>query len=228
MTNPINPLSRRNLLRGAAVLSGAKVISACGGGDNTPAGPNPDILQLNALLVAEYGAVATYDAGIRILNAPSSGDPLAMYSLALSAIATQWQSQHSAHATALVAAIRAIGGTPANQASTPPFTAPPNFTNTVTNVLKLAANAEKGAAITYNNTVATLTSQTNRLLAANIEGDESQHFIVLYALLNGLATPGAALAAMGTANVVPRAFVAATGGGDMTTSLEGVADFTYT
>lgn len=225
MANPNDKLSRRALLRGAAAAVPAGVLAACGG-DNTPTGPNADITPLNALLVAEYTAIATYMAGINILNAPPAGDPLIAQSGALAAIATQWMAQHTAHSVALKNAVMAIGGTPALQAGIT-FTPPAGVTLSITNVLKIAANAEKGAAIAYNNTVATLSSAGNRFLAATIEGDETQHFVVLYSLLKGLAAPTTALASMGTSGIVPKTFVSTPTGGDMTTSLEGLANFTY-
>ena len=45
-----------------------------------------------------------------------------------------------------------------------------------------------------------------RFLAAAIEGDEAQHFIVLTALIAGLAAPGANLSSDTASDVVPQAF----------------------
>jgi hypothetical protein len=50
-----------------------------------------------------------------------------------------------------------------------------------------------------------------RLLASSIEGDESQHFIVLLALVLGLAAPGPKLGSASADDVVPEAFVTSAG-----------------
>ncbi len=217
-------LSRRSFFRGAAAATSVGVVSACGG-TNAPAGPDPDIIPLNAMLAAEYQAIAAYNAGLSILSAPPSGDPQAANALTLAAIATQWKTQHTAHAALLASTITGIGGTPVVQ-STVTFTPPTGFTPSVTNVLKLAANLEKGAAIAYATAVANLSTAGNRFVAGTIEGDETQHFIVLYALLNGVVSPGVALAAMGTANVVPRTFVTSPTS-DTSVGLDGLMAFTY-
>ncbi len=226
MANTNDKLSRRALLGGAAVASTGAVLSACGGTDS-PAGPNPDILPLNALLSAEYTAIKAYDAGIPILMMPPAGDALATQGLVVAAVAQRWQQQHRDHAAALVTAIQSIGGTPV-LASAITYAPPQGFTPGVANVMKLAANAEKGAAIAYTNTIKLLSSTGHRFLAGTIEGDETQHFIVLYTLLKQLAGPGAGIVT-GVSNIVPVSFVAAPTGSaaDHTNSLEGVADLAY-
>ena len=103
------------------------------------------------------------------------------------------------------------------------FTPPTGFTATVTNVLKLACNAEKNAAYSYNRTVAALSTTGRRFLAGNIQGDETQHFIVLYVILKGTAAPGANIGTM-VDQIVPATFVSTMG---TMTGLQTVADFTY-
>ena len=60
-------------------------------------------------------------------------------------------------------------------------------------------------------------------LAAAIGGVETQHFIVIYLLLKGVASPGPA-AAMMVSEICPRSVVAITG---ETTDLSTVPDFTF-
>lgn len=226
MSNLTNPLSRRTILRGAALVSASAAVTACGD-DPAPAGPNPDIEPLNALLRAEFSAIKAYEAGGMVLMdrlTTPMGDPNAGYAAPLLTIAANWKAQHQAHADAITARITAIGGTPIASASVT-FSAPNGFTQTVGSVLILACNAEKNAAVAYNNTVAMLSTTESRFLAGNIEGDETQHFMVLYGLIKGLVAPAVATLLSNINEVVPRAFVANSAGS--TSSLEALADFTY-
>jgi hypothetical protein len=190
------------------------------GGDTNSAADAPI---LNGLLADEYSAIATYAAAAPYLEKPSKGDPGAALAPVVLKIALHFSAQHTDHAAALVTAIKAVGGTPIS--NTAKFDAPAGFTLTVTNIMKLAANAERAAAIVYNTTVASLSAATNRFLAAAISGDEAQHFIVLYALLQGIAQPGTALSTTTAADVVPATFVASVGTGQ---GLEGIPDFSVT
>ena len=216
-------LSRRGLLGGFAATS-TVTLAACGD-DPVPSGPNPDITPLNALLSAEYEAIKAYEAGAGVLRMPPTGDPQAAQSAPLLVIAMNWQNHHRAHAVQLAAAITAIGGTPITEASVM-FTLPTGFTPSVSNVLRLACNKERVAAVTYNRTVKALKSTNSRFLAGTIEGDETQHFIVLYALLKGIVTADAAGLITNIAEVVPKPFVVQVG--TEMNSLQSVADFTFT
>ena len=216
-------LSRRALLGGVAVTGSALALEACGD-DAPPATTNPDIAPLNNLLAAEYGAIVAYNAGIPILEMPPVGDPLAANGPALSVIATAWRAQHREHAAQLVAAITAIGGTPVVE-STITFTAPMGFTASVRNVMVLACNAEKAAAIAYNQSVKTMSSASSRYIAGNIEGAETQHFVILYTLLKQVVAPNPTMLITMINEVAPKSFVASVGG--MTNGLSSIADFTY-
>jgi hypothetical protein len=217
-----NSLSRRALLGGMAVTGSALALEACGD-DAPPATANPDIGPLNALLAAEYNAIAAYGAGIPILMMPATGDPLAANGPALSVIATAWQAQHREHAAQLVSTINSIGGTPV--ADTMAFTAPMGFTPTVRNVMVLACNAEKGAALAYNQAVKNMNGTASRYLATNIEGAETQHFVILYTLLKQVVAPNATMLITMINEIAPKAFVASIGAG--TNGLSSIADFTY-
>lgn len=218
-----NSLSRRALLGGVAVTGSALALEACG--EDAPAvTPNPDIGPLNNLLAAEYGAIVAYNAGIPILEMPPVGDPLAANGPALSVIATAWRAQHREHAAQLVTAITAIGGTPVVESSIT-FTAPTGFTANVRNVMVLACNAEKAAAIAYNQSVKTMTSASSRYIAGNIEGAETQHFVILYTLLKQVVAPNPTMLITMINEIAPKSFVASVGG--MTNGLSSIADFTY-
>lgn len=217
-------LSRRALLGGFAVTGSAIALEACGE-DPGPAAPNPDIIPLNNLLAAEYGAIKAYEAGIPTLSNPPMGDPLAASGPVLSVIAMNWQNHHREHAAQLRTAITAIGGTPVAE-STVTFTAPTGFTPTVRNVMVLACNAERAAAVAYNAAVKNMNAASSRYLATNIEGTETQHFVILYTLLLQVVAPNTTALITMTGEIVPKSFVANVGG--MTNGLTAIADFTFT
>lgn len=229
-------IARRSILFSLAATSVASFAAACssssqgtasdsGAHDSaTDSGTPGDVALLNGLLADEYAALAAYGAAAPYLGKPDKTDPLAALAPVVLQIALHFASQHQDHATVLVTAIKTFKGTPVSSSSVK-FTAPSGFSLTVTNIMKLAANAERAAAIVYNQTVAKLSVQTNRYLAAAISGDEAQHFIVLDALLQGVATPGSDLSTTTAAEVVPVSFLASQGVGK---SLSDIADFDVT
>lgn len=213
-------LSRRSILGGLAATSAA--LAGCG--DDAPLGPDADVMPLNALLSAEYEAIKAYEAGRTIvMNAPST-DPQSRFKDVLVAVIERWKAQHESHAMQLAALVTALRGTPVARPATA-FAPPTGFVANITNVLILAANAERGAAVTYNTTINTLKRGDTRALAASIEGDETQHFVVLNALLNRAVEPGTAIVTGGVNDIVPQAFVLRVGAG--MNSLQDVADFTF-
>ena len=218
-----NKLSRRGFLGGAAVASTSAALAACGG-DDAPTGPNPDIVVLNGLLSSKWLTIKAYAAGLPTFQMPMTGDPLAANGPVLFVIAQRWQQQHQVHAAALQAAIRAVGGTPVDENSVT-FTPPTGFTASVRNVMVLACNAEKALARDYNRGVKGLTSATNRFLVANILGDDTQHFVVLYTLLQQVVSANPSGIITGTMDVVPQPFVVNYNG--MQNGLEAVAALAY-
>jgi hypothetical protein len=157
--------------------------------DPTP-DPAADVVVLNALLNAEYDAIATYTAGAGILtnDANKAGSEVAVL------VATHFLAQHQQHRDALKGLITKLGGTPAEDNPTP--TLPASFTAiaepTTVDVLKLAADKVVGS----------LSTQTAAGLAASIGGVETQHFVVLYLLALGLVAPGAIIKTSAEANLV--------------------------
>ncbi|MGC4093156.1 MAG: ferritin-like domain-containing protein [Polyangiaceae bacterium] len=185
-----------------------------GGAGGTGAGTDADIEPLNALLTAEYNAITAYTAGAGLINAAPTSDPLSALADVIVEIAVSIQSQHKLHAAALVDAIEGLGGTPVKEATVAAAFAPPSALTknpSIGNVLKFAASAERGAAVAYNQVLSGLEDAQLRFLAATIEGDETQHFIVLAALVLGLAAPGASLDLTSASTVFPAAFVASVG-----------------
>jgi rubrerythrin len=231
-----NSISRRTILgaAGAGVLA-----AAC---SDEPSAQRPDagsndrdggadttaeVNLLNALIAAEGQAIDAYTQGAAVIAGATAADPLFALKDALGAIAGHFQQQHRDHGVLLANAVRALGATPADiEAQT--FTLPAGFQPKIVNVLSLAANAEKAATIAYNGAVETLKMSPHRFVAATIQGDESQHYVVLYSILRGLVNPGPALNVQTATDVVPAAFVAAVTGVPSATSLADVPDFDLT
>lgn len=211
-------LSRRSFLGTAAASS---LLVACG--EDPPAGPSADVMHLNPLLTAEYEAIKAYEQGLMILNSPPMGDPLTVLARDLARIATRWQSQHRDHATALAATISANRGTPVAESSVM-FSLPTPFPLSITNVLKLAFNKERQAAIAYNDAVKAMSGPGNRFLAGSIEGDETQHLIILRSILLGVANAGATIV---TEDMVPKSFVSTVSAGTNPQGLQTLLDLPY-
>jgi len=215
--------ARRQLLgssaAGAAALVFGLAAVACGSDDSPmPAGAagmlDADIEPLNALLAAEYNAITAYTAGAGLIADAKAADPLYALREVVTDVAVAIQAQHKLHAAALVDAIIELDGTPLKEADVAAKFAPPAAlidNPTISNVLKFAAAAERGAAVAYNQVLAGLEDSKLRFLASAIEGDESQHFIVLAALVLGLAAPGPNLSTTTAGEVVPEAFVSTIG-----------------
>ncbi|MEJ7731928.1 MAG: ferritin-like domain-containing protein [Polyangiaceae bacterium] len=196
--------------QGGAGAGGAGGAGQGGAGGGTDA----DITPLNALLNAEYLAVTAYTAGAGLIAAATDTDPLKGLADVITAVAVDFQSQHKLHAEALAEQIIALGGTPLVEADVAATFEPPQAlldAPTISNVLKYAAGAERNAAVAYNQVIGSLEAAQLRFLASAIEGDETQHFIVLAALVLGLAGPGPELNTTTAADVVPQAFVAKVG-----------------
>lgn len=207
------------------VDSGVPMMTVDSGTPGADAGPAPDrdIAQLNALLAAEYNAIAAYSAGAGLIMAAPTTDPLYALRTVIVEVAVSFQAHHRLHASALVNSIVSLSGTPVTDKSiADAFKAPPALVAnpSIMNVLKFATTAERNAAVAYNQVLAGLEDAKFRYLASSIEGDESQHFIVLAALVLGLATPTAKLNAMTAKTVVPKAYVRSIGTGDGQDGLE--------
>ncbi len=193
----------------AAVLAGAAALAVSAVGGEAHAQSAADVAILNTLLRAEIEAQRAYEAATSTLMMPDSMDPDRAAGPAAAAIAGHFRSQHVEHAMRLRAMIMSAQGTPVD-ATTILFTPPMGFRLTVKNILRLACNKERAAAIAYVDAIKRLSSQSAAELAAAIGGVETQHFVVLYLLLRGVVTPGMMIAAA-VSDVSPRAFVAIEG-----------------
>jgi rubrerythrin len=221
---PHNGLSRRQMMARAAATAAslglAMSVTAAARKAHAKVDPEPDPAKdnetLNALLAAEYDAVATYTAGAGIVAADAE-TPQAVRDL-VTDVALHFQDQHKQHAAALAKLITDNGGTPA--ADSGRASIPGSFPQsaTTTDVIKLGADKEKQAAFTYASVMQSISTQAAAKLVAAIGAVETQHFVVLYLLAEGLIVPTEATAA-NVALVVPAAFVLDVGGAG-TQSLE--------
>jgi rubrerythrin len=221
----IRDINRRQLLVRAAAtaasLSLAVSITAASRKAQAKVQPTPnpedDNEILNVLLNAEYDAIATYTAGAGIIdNDTDTPEPTRAL---VTDVALHFQDQHKAHAAALKKLIEDNDGTPVDDPEAP--TLPDSFpaaTATTTDVLKLAADKEKQAAVAYATVMKSISTQTAAKLVAAIGAVETQHFVVLYLLVEGLIEANENTAASPTL-VVPAAFVLDVGANG-TTNLE--------
>jgi rubrerythrin len=211
-------ISRRELLvRSAATAAALGVsisINAVSRKARAQADPEPDAAKdnevLNALLNAEYDAVATYTAGAGIIAADSA-TPQGTRDV-VTGVAVHFRDQHAQHAAALKKLIEANDGEAVADSGMAQL--PSSFdaaAATTTDVIKLAADKEKQAAYTYAQVMQQISTQAAAKLVASIGAVETQHFVVLYLLAEGLIE---ATAKTGTdpGLVVPAAFVLDVGG----------------
>ena len=204
--------SRRDALQGALAFAasiGAMVATTVASPSTAQAQTAGEVNALLTLQRAEYEAIQAYRTAEGLLAAPAMGDPMASSAPTVAAVAAHFRGQHEAHAAELGRLITAAGGTPAPSTMIY-FTPPAGFNGTVGNLIRLACNKEKAAAVAYAEALKTLTSSQSSGLAAAIGGVETQHFIVLYLLAKGVIAPGPAAGTM-LASLVPTAFVTTQG-----------------
>ncbi|MGQ0506782.1 MAG: ferritin-like domain-containing protein [Myxococcaceae bacterium] len=145
---------------------------------------------LKALLTAERNAIKTYEAGKGVLDAASVSDGLYAFKGLITAIALHFRQQHLDHAAKIVEYITAQGG--ADDVGAGVAQIPSNFVGNIKNVVDLATNAEKAAAIAYTNVQKQLTVPDNSVLASAIGAVETQHFVVLQLVARGFVVPPSA------------------------------------
>ncbi|MBM3601950.1 MAG: ferritin-like domain-containing protein [Alphaproteobacteria bacterium] len=160
---------RRTLLGGAGglTLSAAAVMLLAGcarGADQAQ-----DVEILNTALALEYEAIAAYQLGAEsgLLQKPVLD------------VAVAFQGDHSSHAELLSSTVRKMGGRPVEPK---PISAYPFRTDrlkTQADVLRFAAELEKGAASAYLGAVPVFTNKDLSKAAASILGAETMHWAIL-------------------------------------------------
>lgn len=189
MTEQIYPafslsLSRRGLVRAAgtatlsataiALLAGCESMAMAEGGAKSS-----DLDILNGALAAENQAMAAYQLALdsRLL-APG-----------YRSVAQAFQADHGEHAKALRDTIGKLGGTPAPAKTAYDF--PVNDLKTQTDVLRFAADLERGAVAAYLAAVPAFQNRDIAKAAASILGAEAQHLAVLRTALGENPVPSA-------------------------------------
>ena len=189
MTEQIYPafstsLTRRGLVRAAgtatlsataiALLAGCESMAMAEGGAKSS-----DFDILNGALAAENQAMAAYQLALdsRLL-APG-----------FRSVAQAFQADHGEHAKALRDTIGKLGGTPAPAKTAYDF--PVNDLKSQTDVLRFAAELERGAVAAYLAAVPAFQNRDIAKAAASILGAEAQHLAVLRAALGENPVPSA-------------------------------------
>jgi rubrerythrin len=164
--------NRRLFLGSAARLSGAAVALLAGrealaAEESRGATEANDANILNAALAAEHEAVAAYQVAAEsgLLDKP------------VLALAMQFQGHHREHADVLAKTVTKLGGKPAAVRARYAF--PTEKLKTQADVLRFAAQLEKGAVSAYLNAVPVFGNRDLAKAAASILGDEAMHWAVL-------------------------------------------------
>jgi rubrerythrin len=139
-----------------------------------------DVDILNSALGLEYEAIAAYQLGAEsgLLQKPVLD------------VAVAFQGDHTSHAELLSNTIRKLGGQPV---SPKPISAYPFRTDrlrTQADVLRFAAELEKGAASAYLGAVPAFANKDLAKAAASILGAEAMHWAVLRNALGESPVPG--------------------------------------
>ena len=158
---------------GKATLSAGAILMLAGAGSTlAPRGARAatkedDIRILNTALGAEHEAVAAYTVGAKsgLLRKPTL------------ALAVQFQDHHKAHVDALAKAVRQLGGAPADAKAKYEF--PVAGLKKEADVLRFAAQLEKGAVSAYLGAVPLFLDRNLSKAAASILGDEAMHWAIL-------------------------------------------------
>lgn len=215
-------VSRREALTGgAAAIAGVGAALAVSAVTRDALADNAsDAVALNAVRTKAYEIIAVYDAAIGFLTGMADG-------ATVGALLTHFRGQHRAEADRLGAQVTALGGTPVTEGSVNAPANPAGFTRSVNNYLKYAANLEKSAAVANVARLNAIGSKDAAELVAAVVGTQSQHFIVLYLLVKGIAQPGPMAASM-LSEIVPRAFVTAEASPEArSASLTSLADLPF-
>ena len=168
-----NDLSRRAFLGSSGLLLSASAVALLAGCD-TLAGmqkgsksESSDVAVLNSALGAEYEGIAAYQVGAEsgLLEPP------------ILKVALQFQGHHKQHADVLVKTISQLGGTPISAKDK--YTFPTDKLKTQADVLRFAAQLEKGAVSAYLGAVPAFNNRDLAKAAASILGDEAMHWAVL-------------------------------------------------
>jgi rubrerythrin len=179
---PSQTVGRRSFFAaaGKATLSAGAVLLLAGcAGDKAAmaADPGNDVNILNSALGAEQEAIAAYQVGAE------SG----LLSKPVLDLAVQFQGHHKEHAEVLAKTVRDLGGTPHEAMAMYDF--PTDQLKSEADVLRFAAELEKGAVSAYLGAVPLFAERELAKAAASILGDEAMHWAVLRSALGENPVP---------------------------------------
>ena len=183
---PLKP-GRRSFLTdaGGATLSAGAIMLLAGGSlsglprEARAGSAKQDASILNSALGAEQEAVAAYQVGAE------SG----LLEKSVLDLAVQFQGHHKAHADLLAATVEKLGGKPVSAKARYDF--PLDKLKSQADVLRFAAQLEKGAVSAYLGAVPILDNRELAKAAASILGDEAMHWAVLRFALGENPVPDA-------------------------------------
>lgn len=143
-----------------------------------------DVAILNVALALEHEAIEAYQIGAE------SG----LITAAVLPTAVLFQSHHKAHRDALIGAIQTLGGTPAAAKTRAEYVTALNVATlkSQTDVLRLAAKLERGAANAYLGVIPSFQDRALAQVSARLAADETMHWTALSSAL-GDALPTNAL-----------------------------------
>jgi rubrerythrin len=170
---------------GRATLSAGAIALLAGSGASIlprqarAATKEDDLRILNTAIAAEHEAIAAYTVGAKsgLLRKPTL------------ALAVQFQDHHKAHVDALAKSVRELGGAPAQAKAAYEF--PVAKLKKEADVLRFAAQLEKGAVSAYLGAVPLFLDRNLAKAAASILGDEAMHWAVLRHTLGENPVPAA-------------------------------------
>ncbi len=191
MTTLNLPESRRTALRfgvlslGAmAALTAEPAMAAAARGSRGSAARAGDVDILNVALGLEHEAIEAYQIGAEtgLLSKPVLD------------LAVEFQTHHKMHRDALVSTITRLGGRSVAAKSRADYVAGLEIAkiSTATDILRLAARLEKGAANAYLGVIPAFSDRALAQISGRLAADETMHWTALSSAL-GDALPRAAL-----------------------------------
>ena len=185
--DPGLPASRRSFLAtGSGLLLSGTAIALLSGREalakTASKGTEDDVRILNTALAAELEAIAAYQVGAEsgLLQKPVLN------------LAVTFQAHHKAHAGVLASTVEKLGGKPVAAKSKYDF--PTASLKSQEDVLRFAANLEKGAVSAYLGAVPLFANRDLSKAAASILGDEAMHWAVLRQAVGDDPVPAAFVA----------------------------------
>lgn len=196
MTDILTPsftLARRRLFTtGTGLALSATAIALLSGNDalaasleqTADANATSDIDILNTALGAEQEAIAAYQVGAEshLLKKPALD------------LAVTFQGHHKAHADLLASTIKKLGGTPVTAKKAAEYHFPTDKLKTDKDVLRFAADLEKGAVSAYLGAIPLFGNRDLAKAAGSILGDEAMHWAMLRNALGETPVPEAFMA----------------------------------